>query len=79
MDKIGKALKKISEKEKKELKGILKNIKLGNISGFDVKKLKGHDNVYRIRKGVLKIIFLNKDDDIKILVIERRSDNTYNL
>ena len=50
MDKISKALRKFSSKEKQELKVVFDKIKLGEIENFDVKKLKGHDNIFRIRK-----------------------------
>jgi len=78
MDKISKALKKLSAQEKKEVKTILEKIKLGELNGFDIKKLKGKDNIFRIRKGSIRIIFL-KDKDISVLAIERKNDNTYNI
>ncbi len=79
MDKISKALKKLTNKERSELKIILIKIKSGKFDGFDIKKLKGEDNIFRIRKGKLRIIFIKNDNSINILAIERRSDNTYNL
>ena len=79
MDKISKALKKLTAKERSELKIILTRIKSGKFDGFDIKKLKGEDNIFRIRKGKLRIIFIKKDDKISLLAIERRSNNTYNL
>lgn len=78
MDKISKALKKLSVQERKELKVILGKIKSGELNGFDIKKLKGKDNIFRVRKGSIRIIFL-KDKDISILAIERKNDNTYNI
>lgn len=79
MDKISKAIKKLSNKERKELKVILKKIKFKNLDGFDIKKLKGKDNIFRIRKGKLRIIFLKNENEFFILAIERRNDNTYNI
>lgn len=78
MDKISKALKRLSPKERLALKHILLKIKENDLSDFDIKKLKGHDNVYRIRKGKIRIIIFIKERKVKILTIERRSDNTYN-
>jgi mRNA-degrading endonuclease RelE of RelBE toxin-antitoxin system len=79
MDKIAKALKSLSSKERKIIKGILLKIKKGSLSGFDLKKLKNCDDIFRIRKGKLRIIFKKQDDDrYFILTIERRSDKTYN-
>ena len=80
MDKIEKALARLSEKESRQLRVILSALKNSrSFSGLDVKKLKGHDDIFRIRKGKLRIIFRSLRGEIFILSIERRSDNTYNL
>lgn len=49
-----------------------------NLAGIDVVKLKGSDNVYRAKKGKLRIIY-SVDDQGKItfLNIGRRNDKTY--
>jgi len=79
MDKIEKELKKLSQKEKEEIKKILLSIKDNSLSGFDIKKLKNCDNIFRIRKGKIRIIFKKSNDNtISILTIEKRSDNIYN-
>ena len=77
MDKIEKALRKLSPKEQKILRLILLDILKRNFLGLDVKKLKGRENVYRVRKGAMRIIFQIKGDQILLLTLERRSDTTY--
>ncbi len=78
MDKIAKALQSLSSKERELIKTILLKIKSGFLDGLDVKKLKNCEDIYRARKGKLRIIFKRTDDkNIYILAIERRSDNTY--
>lgn len=78
MDKISKALKKFNVKEQKNVKIILLKIKNNSLNGLDIKKLKGHSDIFRIRKGEIRIIYkIDKSGDIFILTIERRSDNTY--
>jgi mRNA-degrading endonuclease RelE of RelBE toxin-antitoxin system len=79
MNKISKALKKFKTKERAELKKILLKVKSGKLDGLDIKKLKNKNNIFRIRKGRLRVIFIKKDDSVAILSIEKRSDNTYNL
>jgi mRNA interferase RelE/StbE len=79
MDKLTKALKKLSTKERKHLKTILFKIKSGDLTNVDITKLKGHDNIYRVRVGSYRVIFIKQKTDIKILSLERRNDNTYNL
>ena len=79
MDKIQKALAKLLDKERKQVKVILEILSLGKINGLDVKKLKGREDIYRVRKGKIRIIYRQKENNINILAIERRSDNTYDL
>lgn len=80
MDKITKALRKLSYKETREVKRILKKIKKNDAAGFNVKKLKGKRDIFRVRKGDIRIIFSKQDDgNISILAIERRSENMYEL
>lgn len=79
MDKISKALKKLSERERKKIKEILLKLKVGGADGLDIKKLKGYDCIYRVRKGTIRLIYkIENGDEIYILAIEKRSDNTYN-
>ncbi|MFA5184059.1 MAG: hypothetical protein WC456_00870 [Patescibacteria group bacterium] len=79
MDKVAKALQNLSVKEKEMIKIILFRIKSNSLSGLDLKKLKNRDDIFRIRKGKLRIIFRKqKDGRYFILAIERRSDKTYN-
>lgn len=79
MDKIEKALNKLSNKEKKQFKQLLLLIQSNQLAGLDIKKLVGHDDIFRIRKGNYRIIFRmnEKTNTIKILALERRSDRTY--
>ena len=77
MDKIKKALNKLSPKEKRRLKEILFQIDAGDFQSLNLKKLKGRNDVFRVRKGNIRIIFRKKDNSIKILSIERRGSKTY--
>jgi mRNA-degrading endonuclease RelE of RelBE toxin-antitoxin system len=78
MDKITKALNKLSAKERVILGEILNKLKRGDFNNFDLKKLKNHDDIFRIRKGNIRIIYQLIDGRAKFLTIERRSNNTYN-
>ena len=79
MDKISKALAHLTQAEKEVVKSILLRIKDGSLLGLDIKKLKNTEDIYRVRKGRLRIIFQKKEaEKYNILTIERRSDNTYN-
>jgi len=56
---------------------MLVDFKKGNLKGYDLKKLKGRKDVYRVRKGIMRIIVLHNDKQTKILGIEHRSTGTY--
>jgi len=77
MDRIDKALKRLNPREKQRFKEILLQIKIGNFQGLDLKKLKGREDIFRVRKGNMRIIFRKRADSIKILALERRGSKAY--
>ncbi len=68
----------MNKKEKDLFVYILKKIKSRSLKGFDLKKLKKHHNIFRVGKGKIRVIFYMRDNEIKILSLEKRSDKTYN-
>lgn len=77
MDKIQKALNRLSSREQEQVKEILDRLHSGETIGLDVQKLKGQKDIFRVRKGDLRIIYRQKQRNIFILAIERRSEKTY--
>ena len=78
MDKISKALRKLSPREREQARLILLKLNSGKLDGLDIKKLKGRDDIYRVRKGNVRIIYQKSKDRVGILSIQRRNDTTYN-
>lgn len=79
MNKLAKALQNLSAKERKQIKNILLKIKNNSLSGLDLKKLKNCDDIFRVRKGKIRVIFRKQENgSYFILAVERRSDKTYN-
>ena len=78
MDKLEKALAKFTAKEREHIKSLLERLKSKDFKGLDIKKLKGRDDIFRIRKGGLRIIYRLESGQIFILAIERRREGTYN-
>ena len=76
-DRITKLLARLSEKERRHIKAILKKILSNDTRLLDVKKLKGRDDVFRVRKGTLRILFQKTKQQTTILAVERRSETTY--
>ncbi|MBU3918692.1 type II toxin-antitoxin system RelE/ParE family toxin [Patescibacteria group bacterium] len=77
MDKIDKILNQLSQKEREKIKDTLSQIDNNNFENLDLKKLKDREDLFRVRKGSLRIIFRKIDNSIKILAIEHRSSKTY--
>lgn len=77
MDKNLKFLKKLSNKEFKLVEKALQMIVLRDTSSLDVKKLSGYRDIYRIRTGTIRVIFLDTGDYTEILEISRRSEKSY--
>ena len=78
MDKLAKALAKMSDKDRQKMIETLKKIRDCDFSGLDFKKLTGREDVYRVRRGDFRIIFRLIKQEVNILSAEKRSDNTYN-
>ena len=80
MDKIQKALEKLTSKEKKKVKEVLVKLKNQQLRNLDIKKLKGREDIFRVRKGQIRIIYkIDRKGGIFILIIEKRNDTTYNI
>jgi len=77
MDKIEKALSRLSEKERALVKELITRISKGDVLGLNIVKLKSHQDIFRLRKGDLRIIYRQAGKDIFLLAIERRSEKTY--
>ena len=77
MDKIKKALNRLGPKGKQKLKSILLQIQKDDFQTLDLKKLKGRKDIFRIRKGDIRIIIHKTDKSIRILSIEHRGSKTY--
>jgi len=77
MDKIDKALNELIFKEKGRIKNIIKALQLGRFDNLDIKKLKGFQDVFRVRKGRLRIVYQLLGRKIIFLKIDKRKKNTY--
>ncbi len=77
MDKITKALRKFSGEDFDQIKNLLQKLESNDFQSLDLKKLKGSKNIYRIKKGKLRIIFKIDGEKKLLLKIERRNESTY--
>jgi len=72
MDQINKFLSKISKEQALIVLEILNNLKIGNTKNYDIKKLKGFDNLFRLRKGKIRIVFKKNNNTTIPIMIEFR-------
>lgn len=79
MDKIAKALGKLNPKERGQIKGLLLRLRSGGTANLDTKKLKGREDIFRVRKGDFRILYRLEGGAIFVLAIERRNEGTYKL
>jgi mRNA-degrading endonuclease RelE of RelBE toxin-antitoxin system len=78
MNPIEKALRKFSPEERSRVEEAIKLLMSGKIVGLDIKKLKGREDIFRIRKGDIRVIYrLTEGGRITILHVGRRNDKTY--
>jgi len=79
MDKIDKALQKLSARERSDIKDIFLKLTSQNFKELNVKKLRGKENIFRVRKGNIRFIYRLEGNKIFILSVSRRRENTYKL
>lgn len=72
MDKISKFLLKLSLKEKEEILFLIEKITSWLFDWLDFKKLQSENNLYRVRKWKIRIIFSKSWNNIKIIDINYR-------
>lgn len=77
MDRITKFLKRLSAKEQTKMLKVVADIIAGDTAQYDSKKLKGHANLYRIRVGDIRIIYLELGKERNLIAMDRRSEKTY--
>jgi len=77
MDKITKFLSRLTQKERERVTGALIDIIKGELSSYNRKKMKGYANLYRIRVGDIRIVYMELDGERRIVLVDRRNDNTY--
>ena len=77
MDKIEKSLQKLSRKEQKRVKEILEKLYADDAKGLDIKKLAGREDIFRMRRGDIRIIYRIHSNQVFILAIERKNESMY--
>jgi mRNA-degrading endonuclease RelE of RelBE toxin-antitoxin system len=77
MDKIEKFLRKLGKQDRATIATLISFIVSDNTARLDIKKLKGYQDIFRIRSGKIRIIYRKTTQDIEVLSISYRNDKTY--
>ncbi|MEO7364428.1 MAG: hypothetical protein ABIV43_02875 [Candidatus Saccharimonadales bacterium] len=70
--KLDKALDKLSPDERSMTLEIIRQLMSGDLSGLQIKKLSGHSDIYRVRKGRIRIIFRQTVNGTMIIAVDKR-------
>lgn len=79
MPSLKKILSGFNKEERENIEFLIEKIISLGWRNLDIKKLKGHQNIFRARQGKIRIIFTKDKKEISIIAIERRRENTYKL
>ena len=77
MDKVQKFVRKLGRREASRVLDAIARIRAGELEAFDVKKLKGSSDQYRVRLGRVRILFTKVDGHNVIADVQFRGDHTY--
>ena len=74
MDQIAKFLQKLQATERALLLEMLGKIRILQFAGLDMKKLQGEQDLFRVRKGKIRIIFRREGNCISVINIDYRGN-----
>ncbi len=78
MDKVDKALLKLPDKRRKKILKAFALVVRGETKGLQIKKLKGHTDLYRLRVGNDRLVYrVFSDKKPETIFIGKRDDQTY--
>lgn len=77
MNKIGKFLARLDAKRRGDVENVLAKISGDDLSGLDIRKLKGREHEYRVRIGAIRILFTKTIQENIVTDLGFRGDNTY--
>jgi mRNA-degrading endonuclease RelE of RelBE toxin-antitoxin system len=77
VDRLTKFLRKQPDDLRRLVLALIDGILSGQLKDGDVKKLKGKQSLYRLRKGRIRIIFEKRPEGFFVKKVTLRDDNTY--
>ena len=77
MDDNKKFIGRLSPVEREHIIETISRILARDTAGLDVKKLRGYADIFRVRVGRIRIIYTQNVDDVRIVQISFRKEDTY--
>lgn len=74
---IEKQLRTVPEKLRERVYSVIEQLIARNFLALDRKRLKGYENIFRVRIGNYRIIYHDDGEEIIIKAIRRRNEKTY--
>ena len=79
MKDMEKFVSKLNLKDKRKVLEIMEQIKKGNLANLNIKKLRGKDKIYRVRKMQFRFICeMDNNHSLQVIDVSRKDDTTYN-
>lgn len=70
-------MRKLSAREAAKIADVIELLVAGKTSGLDIKQLKGHRDIFRVRVGKHRIIYKQEFGELVVLHIAGRNEGTY--
>ena len=70
---------RLSPVEREKIGTIISHILARKTAGLDIKKLRGYSNIFRVRIGRIRIIYVQDAEDVRIVQVGFRGEDTYKL
>lgn len=77
MDRLKKALAKLPKEHKANFDFIISRLLSGDFTGLQIAKIRGQKDVYRVKRGRLRVVFRIASREILIISVSLRSEKTY--
>lgn len=77
MDKIQKALAKLAKQHREIFDALMVKLMARDFLGLNMAKMKGYQDVYRVKHGRLRVIFRINQQGLFVLEVGLRSEKTY--
>ena len=79
VDKAVKFFKRLNKKEAERVSEVLNSVRSNCLDDLDVKKMRGHSNLYRVRVGTIRVVFAKQPvtNKHKVVFVGRRGSSEY--